>query len=61
MASQVCVYKEPTMEPYTVPYKAASLADKDIMSDGDEDNSKDKINSPKLENRTTKWQWQYIM
>ncbi len=44
-ASQVCVPQESTMEPYTVPLETASLADEDIFSDGDEDNSKDKINS----------------
>ncbi len=44
VTSQVCVPQESTMEPYTVPPETASLADEDIFSAGDEDNSKDKIN-----------------
>ncbi len=51
VASQVCVPQESTMEPYTVPPETASPADEDIFSDGDEDNSKDKINSSKFDNR----------
>ncbi len=54
VASQVCVPQESTMEPYTVPPETASLADEDIISDGYEDNSKDKINSSKFDNRTPK-------
>ncbi len=42
------------METYTVPPETASLADEDIFCDGDEDNSKDKINSSKFDNRTPK-------
>ncbi len=42
------------MEPHIVPPETASLVDEDIISDGDEDNSKDKINSSKFDNRTPK-------
>ncbi len=54
VASQMCVPQESTMEPYTVPPETASLGDEDIFSDGDKDNSKDKINSAKFDNRTPK-------
>ncbi len=37
-----------------MPPETASLADEDIISDGDEDNSKDKMNSSKFDNRTPK-------
>ncbi len=50
--SQVCVAQESTMEPDTVPPETASLANENIISDGDEDNSKYKINSSKFDNRT---------
>ncbi len=42
------------MDNFTVPLGTASLADEDIISDGDEDNSNDKINSSKFDNRTPK-------
>ncbi len=37
-----------------MPPETTSLVDNDIMSDGDEDDSKDIINSPKFGIRTTK-------
>ncbi len=40
------------MEPCPVPPETASLDDKDNIPDGDEDDSKDKINSPKFDNKT---------
>ncbi len=52
LASQVCVPQKSTIKPYTVSPETASLADEDIVSDGDEYNSKDKINSSKFDNRT---------
>ncbi len=42
------------MGPCTVPPETASLDNKDNLSYGDEDDCKDNINSPKLDNRTTK-------
>ncbi len=54
VASQVYLPQESTMGPYTVTHKTASLDDEDNISDGDEDDIKDKINSSKFENRTTK-------
>ncbi len=42
------------MGPCTVLPKAAFLDD-DNISDGDEDDSKDKINSPNFDNRTPKY------
>ncbi len=38
-----------------VPHKTVFLDDDDNISDGDEDDSKDKINSSKFDNRTPKW------
>ncbi len=55
VASQVCIPQESTLEPYTMPPETASIADEDIISDCDEDNSKDKINSSKCDNRTPKY------
>ncbi len=43
VASEVCVPQESTMEPYRVPPETVSLADEDIISDGDEDDNKDKM------------------
>ncbi len=53
MASQVCFPQE--MGPCTVPPETASLDNEDNISDGDEDDSKDKINSSKFDNRTPKY------
>ncbi len=54
VASEVCVAQESTMEPCTVPPETASLDDEVNISDGDEDDNKDKINSPTFDNRTPK-------
>ncbi len=39
---------------HTLPLDTASLDDEDNISDSDEDDSKDNINSPKFDNRTPK-------
>ncbi len=49
-----CVYPRNLPWSLAVPPETASLDDEDKMSDGDEDDSKDKINSPKFDNRTLK-------
>ncbi len=53
MAVQVCVPQESTMGPWTVPPETASFDDEDNISDDDDHDSKDKINS-KFDNRSPK-------
>ncbi len=54
VARQVCVPQESTKRPCTVSHETASLDDEDNISVGEEDDSKDKINSPKVDKTTLK-------
>ncbi len=52
VASQVCVPQKSTMGPCTVPLETVFVGDEDNIFDGDEGDSKDKINSKIFDNRT---------